>query len=317
MRYLIPLVMFVSLFLSGATPLPVQIPETSGACETAYGQPPVQPQPRWLDRNVAVFDLVTQNRYDLLIGHLLKTGLVDGASCPGGGLNRAGSPNGCGLDLAQESANTWQNRYDAAILVSASDKNLPPYVLKAVIAVESQFWPAPDWIKGEIGLGQMTANGADLALTYRPAFYQQICRQALGEEACQKSYIELPLSSKYMLQGLVLRSIDATCPTCQGGIDPDRGDQAVGVLSETLAASCMQAARVFRMGTGKIPVEKLSYEDFWRFVLADYHSGAGCLYQALRLTGDPGSWSAISINLTGYCTTGREYVRRIEAHLKP
>lgn len=317
MRYLIPLVMFLSLFLSGASPLPAQSLDTPVPCETAYGQAPASDQTGWLKRNVAVADLATSNRYDLLVGHLLKTGLVNGASCPAGGLNSDGSPNGCGLDLAQESATAWQNRYDAAILADANDKGLPPYVLKAVIAVESQFWPAPDWIKGEIGLGQMTSNGADLALAYRPAFYQQICRQALGEEACQKSYIELPPSSKYMLQGLVLRSIDATCPTCQGGIDPGRGNQAVGVLSETLAASCTQAARVFRMGTGKIPTEKLSYEDFWRFVLADYHSGAGCLYQALRITGDPSTWTAISTNLTGYCTTGREYVRRIEANHKP
>ena len=120
-----------------------------------------------------------------------------------------------------------------------------------------------------------------------------------------------------MLQGLVLRSIDATCPNCQGGIDPDRGDQAVSVLADTLAASCTQGARVFRMGTGKTPAELLSYEDFWRFVLANYHSGAGCLYQALQLTGYPTSWPAISTNLTGYCTSGREYVRRIEENLKP
>ena len=314
MRNLIPLAILLALLLTGASPLQTQTP---GACEAAYGQTPATPQPNWLSLDPAVTDLATQNRYDLLSAHLLKTGLVDGASCPAGGVNPDGSPNGCGLALAQELANAWQNRYDVAILATANEKNLPPSVMKSVIAVESQFWPAPDWIKGEIGLGQMTAGGADLALTYRSALYQQICRQALGEEACQKSYIELPPSSKYMLQGLVLRSIDATCPNCQGGIDPARGEQAVTVLADTLAASCTQGARVFKMGTGKTPAELLSYEDFWRFVLANYHSGAGCLYQALRLTGYPTSWSAISTNLTGYCTSGRDYIRRIEENLKP
>ncbi len=314
MRYLIPLAILLALLLTGASPFQAQTP---GACEAAYGQTPVDPQPNWLRRDLAVTDLATQNRYDLLSAHLLKSGLVDSSSCPAGGLNSIGSPNGCGLALAQEPANVWQNRYDAAILASANSMNLPPSVVKSVIAVESQFWPAPDWIKGEIGLGQMTAGGADLALMYRPDFYQQICRQALGKEACQHAYVELPLSSRAMLQGLVLRSIDATCPNCQGGIDPARGDQAVAVLADTLAASCTQGARVFRMGTGKTPAELLSYEDFWRFVLANYHSGAGCLYQALRLTGYPASWSAISTNLTGYCTSGREYVRHIEENLKP
>lgn len=315
MRYfLIPLLMFLSLLLSGATPMPNQTP---GVCEAAYGQTPTTPQSEWLSRDIAVADLVTQNRYDLLTGHLLKTGLVDGSSCPAGGLNNEGSPNGCGLGLAQGPAIEWQNRYDAAILAAASARNLPPYVLKAVVAVESQFWPAPDWIKGEIGLGQMTAYGADLALTYRPELYQRMCRQALGEAACQAAYIDLPASSQFMLQGLLLRSIDATCSTCPGGIDPAKGDKSVNVLADTLAASCTQAARIYKLGAGKQPAEMMSYEDFWRFVLADYHSGAGCLYQALRLTGYPTSWSAISTNLTGYCTSGREYIRRIEENLKP
>jgi len=91
----------------------------------------------------------------------------------------------------------------------------------------------------------------------------------------------------------------------------------VSVLADTLAASCMQAARIYKLGAGKQPAEMMGYADFWRFVLADYHSGAGCLYQALRLTGYPTSWSAISTNLTGYCTSGREYIRRIEENLKP
>lgn len=314
MRYLIMLILSLAPLLTGASPIQAQ---TSGTCEAAYGQTPDTQQPNWLSLDPAISDLATQNRYDLLSAHLLKSGIVDGTSCPAGGLNPDGSPNGCGLVLAQESVNEWQNQYDAAILSSANSINLPPYVVKSVIAVESQFWPAPDWIKGEIGLGQITAGGADLALTYRPEFYQQICRQVLGVETCQQAYIELPSSSQAMLQGLVLRSIDATCPSCQGGIEPDRGEQAVTVLADTLAASCTQGARVFRIGTGKTPAELLNYEDFWRFVLANYHSGAGCLYQALRLTGYPTNWSAISSNLTGYCTSGREYVRRIEENLKP
>ena len=109
---------------------------------------------------------------------------------------------------------------------------MPAKVIKAVIAVESQFWPAANWAKGEIGLGQMTEMGADLVLAWRPDYFQAICSQGLDQAACAKGYGGLDLATQRLLRGLVLKSIDATCPTCQGGVDPARGDQAVTVLTE-------------------------------------------------------------------------------------
>lgn len=301
-------------FLCASIPLQA---ETNPPCSAAYGEIPNQPLPTWLQMDVNIPDLATQNRYDLLAGHLLSSGIVDGSTCPAGGIYPDGSPNGCGLEIAQIEMTNWQNRYDRKILASAQANNVPPYLIKAIIAVESQFWPAPDWIMGEIGLGQMTELGADLVLAYRPDYFREVCVKALSGEECVKAYPFLSGSSQAMLRGLVLRSLDVTCPTCPGGVDPDKGDQAVRVLAETMAASCTQSGRIIRMATGKSPAALMSYEDFWRFTLANYHSGAGCMYQAVRRSGNPTNWPAIASGLPEGCTSGSIYVRRIEENIKP
>ena len=163
----------------------------------------------------------------------------------------------------------------------------------------------------------MTEMGADLVLAWRPDYFQAICSQGLDKAACAKGYGGLDLATQRLLRGLVLKSIDATCPTCQGGVDPTRGDQAVVVLTETLGASCRQSNRTFWLATGKRPAELLSYEDFWRLSLANYHIGTGCVYQALRHTGNPSTWSAIAINFPAGCGSGAEYIRRIEEQIIP
>lgn len=102
-----------------------------------------------------------------------------------------------------------------------------------------------------------------------------------------------------------------------GGIDPSKGDQSVEVLAETLSASCTQSARTIAMAIGHTPSALMSYEDFWRFSLANYHSGAGCMYQALRRPANPTRWSSIASGLPLGCLSGSVYIRRIEEAIKP
>ena len=125
---------------------------------------------------------------------------------------------------------------------------------------------------------------------------------------------------------MVLRDIEDTCPNCPGGVDLEKGNQAVRVLTETLNASCLQSARIFNLATGKQPAAFLSYDDYWRLVLANYHAGAGCIYQALRKNGNPNSWNvpersewdwnSIAANFSSGCASGAEYIRRIEGLIK-
>lgn len=302
------------LFLCAASPLPV---DAGLPCVASYGAVPAGTIPDWLRVDIQLADLATQNRYDLLAGHLLQSGFVDGSACPSWGMHPDGSPNGCGIETAYPELLHWQNQYDQAILTSAAASNVPPYLLKGMIAAESQFWPAGDWTRGEIGLGQMTVAGADLLLSDRPHTYRRICKQVFGEEECRKAYSALSEDNRAMLRGCVLAELDVTCPTCAGGIEAKKGTLAVELLAETLAASCSQSARVIHLATGKTPAALMSYADFWRFTLANYHSGSGCMYQALRRSGNPTSWQAVAFDLPQGCLSGLTYVRRIEENIAP
>ena len=147
-------------------------------CIQAYGGlPDKYVLPDWLKNDVPVENLATNRRYDLLAGKLLYTGTVDGSPCPSYGLNPDGSPNGCGIELSQNAVNAWQNQFDPWIAAQSAQNGVPARVVKAVIAIESQFWPGSDWGKGEIGLGQMTEFGADLLLTWQADRYRQVCGQ--------------------------------------------------------------------------------------------------------------------------------------------
>lgn len=305
----------VVIFVIGSSALPVQA-DDGGVCVAAFGKTP-ESLPDWLEPASDEMDLTTRTRYDLLVGKLLTTGLVDGSNCPSMGLTNNGSPNACGLETAKDSLFTWQNWYNPLILTVSEANGLPPKVIKALIAVESQFWPAADWNKGEIGLAQMTEGGADMLLANRPEYFQGVCRQVYGNDGCSAAYIGLGSSMKRLLVGQVLQNVDANCTNCAGGVSIDRGELAIRVLAEALNASCLQTSRTFTNLTGKVPSTYLSYEDYWRLVLANYHSGSGCLYEAIRKTKNPISWSVISGNIPDGCGSGRTYIRRIELQIVP
>ena len=288
------------------------------ACIQAYGglrDDDVVPD--WLRTDVSPEDLVTSRRYDLLAGKLLFTGIVAGSDCPSYGLSLEGSPNGCGIELSQNAVDAWQNQYDPWIAAVSAQNGVPVRVVKAVIAVESQFWPGSDWGKGEIGLGQMTEFGADLLLTWQADRYRQVCQQTFGAATCAQPYQYLEYGQQAALRGSLIRSIDATCPSCKGGVDLAKGEQQIQVLAEALNASCRQTGYLFRRASGNSPSVSISYEDFWKAVLANYHAGSGCLLQALQSAGRRKSWPAIAAAFPRGCLSGAEYVRRIEEQIVP
>ena len=297
--------------------LPLSVQADPGTiCEQAYGEAPTI-IPNWLMPAQPEINLTTANRYDLLAAKLLSSGLVDGSSCPGWGLNPDGSANGCGVEISSPLVSEWQNQFDQGILKAARTSSVPPKVIKALIAVESQFWPGADWQTGEFGLGQMTVYGADLLLKWHPKTYLEVCVQVLDEASCQKPYHSLEETYQRMLQGWVLRNLDASCSACPGGVDREKGEQAVQVLADTLNASCRQTARMIRSATGKAPAAVMNYEDFWRVSLANYHVGSGCLYQAVQRSGNPHTWNGIAASFSASCASGAEYIRRIEEQIKP
>ena len=305
---------FLFVFLCAAVPYQDLTPRNT--CAQVYGVT-ADAIPQWLQNNEAPEDLSTANRYDLLAGKLLFTHVVDGSTCPGAGLNPDGSPNACGVEVSQQAVIAWQNQYDPAIRAATQSSGVPGRALKAVIAVESQFWPGADWNRGESGLGQMTEFGADLVLSWRPGVYQEVCRQVFGKDSCNTAYIFQDVQTQRMLRGRLLSNLDATCPSCAAGVDLRKGEQAVSVLADALNASCAQSARTIAVATGRAPAALMRYEDFWRFALANYHSGSGCMLEALRRTGNPTNWPGIASGFPKGCLSGSAYVRQIEEQVKP
>ena len=170
--------MMILIVLPGS---PVQTqPNEAGACQKAYGSiSSADTLPEWLQTEVGVETLHTENRYDLLAGHLLSSGIVDGSQCFGWGLNTDGSPNGCGVEVAKSSVIEWQNQYDEAIVDASKSYGLSARLIKSMIAVETQFWPGSDWEKGEIGLGQLTDAGADMVLTCALACFKALVQRCM------------------------------------------------------------------------------------------------------------------------------------------
>ena len=291
---------------------------TPGGCQQAYGSlDPLDTLPDRLQTDVAGGDLHTASRYDLLAGRLLVSGFVEGSRNGGGVALSERSPNGCGVALSAPAVIEWQNQYNEAIVDASGRLELPPRLVKAVIAVESQFWPGSDWGKGEIGLGQLTDAGADMLLAWRPEVYRNICSQVYGSESCESAYVDLEPWERAAVRGKLLRTIDATCSTCKGGVDLARANQSISLLAEAIAGSCQQTAYLVRRSSGKSPAQHMSYEDFMRLALANYQVGSGCIDEALRRTSNPGNWSGIAINFSPGCRSGIEYIHRIEEQLAP
>jgi hypothetical protein len=289
-----------------------------GICQQAYGSlDSSSTLPGWLQTGVETDDLHTEKRYDLLAGHLLFSGFVDGSQCAGWGLNADGSPNGCGVAISETAVTEWQNQFDEAIINASQALQLSPRLLKAVIAVESQFWPGSDWGKGEIGLGQLTDAGADMVLTWRPGVYQSACLQVYSSETCQNVYVDLDLWQQAAVRGKLLKAADATCATCKGGVDLEQARQSISLLAEAIAGSCRQSAYLLHRFSGKIPFQVMGYEDFMRLALANYHLGPGCLIPSLQVLGSEDSWKTIAANLPTGCSSGAEYIRRIEEQIAP
>ena len=115
-------------------------------------------------------DLYTNKELTWLAGRLIWFGLVR-PSCEGGtsGLDPITlSANPCGLAAAQPEVISWQNQFDNNIFDASNTYHVPSRLLKNVMIVESQFWPFWSEDMGEIGMMQVTDNGADVLLRYDP-----------------------------------------------------------------------------------------------------------------------------------------------------
>jgi hypothetical protein len=276
--------------------------------------PPVGGVPDWLSTPEDPAFLATEKPYAYLAGRLIAQGVVNASTCPAGGLLSNGYADSCGLELAMPEVLIWQNQFDNQIMQVANETKVPAQLLKNLFAQESQFWPGVYREPNEFGLGQITDNGADALLLWNPSFFNQFCPLVLTADQCALGYLKLDSTNQALLRGALAVSAEADCVSCEFGIDLTSIDTSINLVAHTLLANCEQVAQIVYNATGKIAGEVASYEELWKFTIADYHVGPGCLSYAMytswaaRATMD---WDHISTHLTGPCKTVIPYVTQI------
>jgi hypothetical protein len=289
------------------------------SCVEAWGTlPPVGGPPEWLSTPTQSESLGTDISYNYLAAQLIRTGTVNNVrSCPDGGLLPDGGASACGIEAAREAVTAWQNQFDGIILSISKDTGIPAHLLKNLFAVESQFWPGRS-LRNDIGLGQLTEKGADTTLLWNPPFFYQFCPLVMDAEECSKGYLHLSEEQQeYVRQSLIIE-VDATCETCPLGINLDRANFGIGVFAHTLLANCEQAGQIVKNVSGGKAGDAASYEDLWKFTLANYNAGPGCLGNALDATAGAEqalTWENVSSHLEPACLSAISYVNDISSDI--
>lgn len=306
-----PTYWFVDVLSSQWTGVPV------ATCVEAWGVlPPVGGPPEWLSTPTQSETLGTQVPYNYLAANLIKSRAVDASSCADGALLPDGGASACGMEVAREAVNAWQNQFDHIILDVARETGIPAHLLKNLFAIESQFWPSNS--KNDIGLGQLTEQGADTALMWNPPFFRQFCPLVMDSERCSKGYLYMGEENRAYLRLALIHAVNAICESCPLGIDLERANFSIAVFARTLMANCEQTSQVVwnynnRQTPGQL---EISYEDMWKFTLVNYNAGGGCLATAFELASEsdeevPLTFEGISPYLEPACQGATEYVNQI------
>jgi hypothetical protein len=275
-------------------------------------------------------ELNTRKTLHTLATQLLLNGIVDASDCPAGGLSLSLDwPTACGLERATPKMIEWQNQYDDYIWLASRDHGIPPKILKTLIEIETQFWPGNSrFYLDEYGLGQVSQLGMDVILRRDPAFYQQICSTVLFPSDCAHPYVSLPPEAQAMIRGAAVRQMDATCPTCEYGLDLNKAKESVSLIARLMKANCEQVDYILSLAVAPDPDADAatatavvatvvaggqsaitSYEDYWRFTFLSYHSGLSCFQEAMIATKKeklPVTWENLSEELN--CRGGEDYV---------
>ncbi|MDX9991512.1 MAG: hypothetical protein RBS68_05625 [Anaerolineales bacterium] len=288
----------------------------NATCSVAWQSfPPAEGLPAWLLTPEDPQELQSDVSYVYLAGNLIQQGAVNVEACLDGGVYADGSATPCGVEAANLAVVDWQNRFDTLIFDVARQGEVPAQLLKNLFSRESQFWPGIFSLRDDVGLGQLTDHGADTTLMWNPAFYDEFCPLFLDKSVCKANgYASLASADQALLRGALLQSVDATCVDCPLGIDIEQADYSVTIFARTLLANCEQAGQIIENVTGNPAGENASYEDLWRFTLANYNGGAGCLADAVQVAHANGlelTWKNVADNFLSGCRPVVDYVEDI------
>jgi hypothetical protein len=276
--------------------------------------PPVGGPSEWLTTPTQSEDLSSDIPYTYLAANMIQQGLADASACADGGLPPGGGVNQCGLEKSRPAVVKWQNQFDELILTTALETAIPARLLKNLFARESQFWPGVYRGAQDVGLGQLTENGADTTLFWNDSFYEQFCPLVYPEDACGDGYMSLDEEARVELRRALVQSVNATCENCPLGFDLAQADFSVTVFAHTMIANCEQAGQVITNYTGETPGDVASYEDLWKFTLVNYNAGGGCLAEGITHALGENlelNWGNVSPFLKGACFGAVDYVNDI------
>lgn len=285
------------------------------SCSLIWGSfPPPGLPPTWLSTPAQNQLLASVEPFQYLAGRLIYQGLVDASECANNGMLVNGYADACGLSKARPLVDLWQNQFDNRIIDVAKDTSLPAQALKNVFAQESQFWPGVFRVPQEFGLGQITDMGADTVLLWNEDFYDSFCPLILSENVCSKGYLRLEDDEQALLRGALAVEANSDCLECPSGVDLVHTDLSVMLFAQGILANCDQVGQTIYNATNKIPGAVSSYEDLWRFTLANYNGGAGCLAFGVFSTWalrEPMDWAHVSSHFTQPCQGVIAYVDSI------
>lgn len=260
-----------------------------------------EPLPGVLERIPSPEYLVTKHKLSILSARLIRAGRADGSVCPNYGLNVDGSANGCGEEQTASLVYEYQNKYDEAIFSAAGRYHVPPRVVKGLIAQESQFWPISE-TPYEYGLGMMTESGADMLLRWNPSYFLSVCYKTYPatRDKCAKGFSALSEEEQIVLRGAVISKIGT--------------NEEMEVLSAAIYGAMSQTNQLISNVTNASVSDVTTYEDMWKFSIADYYSGSGCLYNAMaQVYAREGfiTWDSVKQYMVGKCAKAGQYVDRV------
>lgn len=287
---------------------------TATCAQTWQTFPPVGGPPGWLSTPEVPELLATDEPLMFLAGRLISHGVVDAADCPQGGLLPNGYANACGMERAQPIVSEWQNQFDARIMEVALETGVPAQLMKNLFAQESQFWPGAFNGLDHLGLGHITENGVEVLLLWNRSFFDQFCPLVLDGSTCARGYIYLDKDQQATLRGALAMQANTECPECPAGIDLTQANFSIDLFAQTLLANCDQVGQIVFNASDQAPGAVAQYEDLWRFTLANYHAGPGCLSYAVHSAwnqGDPLTWDNVSRFFTPVCQGVVGYVENV------
>lgn len=275
--------------------------------------PPIGGPPAWLSTPTESETLGTDVPYSYLAANLIRKGAVDASYCADGGVLTDGVASACGMEAARTAVTGWQNQFDGLILNVAKNSGVPAHLLKNLFAIESQFWPGAN-TKSDVGLGQLTEQGADTTFMWNPPFFYQFCPLVMDSGDCKKGYLGLDDKQQEYMRLALINAVNADCEDCPLGIDADRANFSISVFAQTLLANCGQAGQLVKNFTGGAAGKSATYEDLWKLTLVNYNAGPGCLGDALdatQIAKQDLTWENISTHFSPACQAAVGYVNDI------